>query len=107
VAEKIEEIGKKSPGSVVILDVPLLIEAGMDKGLEDVILVYTPEDIQINRLVERDKISRDAALLKILSQMPIEKKKEFAKIIIDNSGTLQATRERTLEVFNYLKNKGV
>jgi len=105
VAEMIEEIGKESPDSVVILDVPLLIEAGMDKGLEDVILVYTPEDIQKKRLVERDKISDEAALLRIRSQMPIEKKRELATTIIDNSGTLQETRERALEVFNYLKNR--
>ncbi len=105
VAELIEEIGKESPDSIVILDVPLLIEAGMDKGMEDVILVYTPEHIQIKRLIERDGISDEDALLRVRSQMPIEKKREFATIIIDNNGTLQATRERALEVFNSLKKK--
>lgn len=105
VAEMIEEIGEASPGSIVILDVPLLIEAEMHKGLEDVILVYTPEQIQIKRLLERDGLSESDALLRVRSQMPIEKKREFATIIIDNSGTLQATRERALEVFDYLKNK--
>jgi len=105
VAEMIEEIGEASPDSIVILDVPLLIEAGMHKGMEEVVLVYTPEHLQIKRLAERDKISDEEALLKIRSQMPIEEKREFATIIIDNSGTLQATRERALEVFNYLRNK--
>lgn len=105
VAELIEEIGKESPDSIVILDVPLLIEAGMHKGLEDVVLVYTPENIQIKRLVERDGISDEEALLKVHSQMPIEEKREFATIIIDNSGTPEATRERALEVLNHLKNK--
>jgi len=104
-AELIEEIGKESPDSIVILDVPLLIEAGMDKGVEEVLLVYTPEWIQIERLIERDGITEEEALLKIRSQMPIEKKRESATIVIDNSGTLRATRERALEVFNYLKKK--
>ena len=104
-AELIEEIGKESPDSIVILDVPLLIEAEMDKDLEDVILVYTPEWIQIERLIERDGISDEDALLRVRSQIPIEKKRESATIVIDNSGTLQATRERALEVFNYLKKK--
>lgn len=107
VAEMIEEIGKESPGSVVILDVPLLIEAGMDKGLEEVVLVYTPEDIQKKRLVERDKISDAAAILRIRSQMPIEKKREFSTIIIDNSGTIAATKKRALEVFDSLKKKRI
>ena len=105
VAELIEEIVKESPDSIVILDVPLLIEAEMDKGLEDVILVYTPEWIQIERLVERDGITEEEALLKIRSQMPIDKKKEFSTIIIDNSGTIEATKKRALEVFDSLKKK--
>jgi len=107
VAERIEKIGKEYPDSVVILDVPLLIEAGMDKGLEEVILVYTPEDIQIKRLVERDKISDEEALLKVRSQMPIEKKREFATIIIDNSGPIGATKKIALEVFDSLKKKQI
>jgi len=107
VAELIQEIGKEAPDSIVILDVPLLIEAEMDKDLEDVILVYTPEWIQIERLIERDGISDEDALLRVRSQMPIEKKKEFATIIIDNSGTLQATKERAHEVFDSLKQKAV
>ncbi|MFO7666394.1 MAG: dephospho-CoA kinase [Desulfobacterales bacterium] len=105
VAELIEKTCMEYPDSIAILDVPLLIEAEMNKGMEDVILVYTPEEIQIKRLVERDKISDEDALLKIRSQMPIEKKREFSTIIIDNSGTLRATRKRALEVFNYLKKK--
>ena len=107
VAELIEAIGKESPDSVVILDVPLLIEAGMDKGMEDVVIVYTPEDIQKKRLVERDGISDEEALLRIHSQMPIEKKREFATIIIDNSGTIAATKKRALEVFDSLKKKQI
>jgi dephospho-CoA kinase len=106
-AELIEEVRKASPGSIIILDVPLLIEAGMDKGVEDVILVYTPESIQIKRLIERDGISDENALLRVRSQMPIEKKKEFATIIIDNNGTIEATKKRALEVFDSLKKKQI
>jgi len=105
VAEQIDKIQNEIPGSIIILDVPLLIEAGMNTGLKEVILVYTPEDIQIKRLVERDKISDEEALLKIRSQMPIEKKKEFATIIIDNSGTIEETKRRALEVLNRLRKK--
>jgi len=105
VAEQIDKIQNEIPGSIVILDVPLLIEAGMNTGLEEVILVYTPEDIQIKRLVERDKISDEEALLKIRSQMPIEKKKEFATIIINNSGTIEETKRRALEVLNRLRKR--
>ena len=107
VAELIEEIGGRAPDSIVILDVPLLIEAEMHKGLEDVILVYTPEQLQIKRLIERDGISDEEALLRVRSQMPIEKKREFATIIIDNSGTIETTNKRALEVFDGLKKKQI
>jgi dephospho-CoA kinase len=105
ITEHIDKMQKESPGSIVIIDVPLLIEAGMDKGLDEVILVYTPEEIQIKRLVERDKISDGEALLKIRSQMPIEKKREFSTIIIDNSGTIEITKKRAFDVLKRLKKR--
>jgi dephospho-CoA kinase len=104
-AELIETTKIKSPEAVVILDVPLLIEAGMDKGLEYIILVYTPEEIQLKRLIERDGLSNEDALLRVRSQMPIEKKREFATIIIDNSGPIEETKKKALEVLNHLSNK--
>jgi dephospho-CoA kinase len=104
-AELIEEAKKTSPEAIVILDVPLLIEAGMDKGLDAVILVYAPEELQLKRLAERDGLSHEDALLRVRSQMPIEKKKDFATIIIDNSGSLENTKKNALEVLNHLSNK--
>lgn len=103
--EMVEGTRQTFPDSVVILDIPLLIEAGMHKRLGEVILVYTPESIQIKRLVERDSISETDAMYKIRSQMPIEEKKQHATIVIDNSGSLEATRQKAIEVFNYLKEK--
>lgn len=103
--EMVEETRLSFPNSVVILDIPLLIEAGMYKRLEDVILVYTPESIQIKRLINRDSISEADAMYKIRSQMPIEEKKQYATIIIDNSGSIEATKQRATEVFKYLKDK--
>lgn len=103
--EMVENIRKTSPGSIVILDIPLLIEAGMHERLEDVILVYVPENIQIKRLMERDLISETDAMFKIRSQMPIEEKKQHATIVIDNSGSIEATKQKAMEVFNYLKDK--
>lgn len=105
VSELIDKIGKESPDSIVVLDVPLLIEAGMDNGLDDVILVYTPEEIQIKRLIERDGLSYDDAISRIRSQMPIEKKKNFSTIIIDNSGDIEITKKRSLEVLKRLNKK--
>ena len=102
---RLKQIEKDTPRAVVILDVPLLIEAGMHKGLEETIVVYAPEHIQLQRLRKRDKMSEDDALARIRSQMPIEDKKTSATIIIDNSGDRDKTREMTHKIFRYLKKK--
>lgn len=96
---------KDLPGSVVIVDVPLLMETGMDRAMPEVIVVYVPESIQIERLMARDCLCREDALARIRSQMSIEEKKARASIIIDNSHGLEQTRARTLEVFNELQTR--
>jgi dephospho-CoA kinase len=106
-ADRLAEIEKKKPNSVVILDVPLLIESGMDTGLSDIIVVYVPEPVQIERLMGRDAMTHGQALARIRSQMPIEEKKKRASIVINNSGSRENTRNISLRVYLKLceKNK--
>jgi len=99
------QIEKSDPNAIVILDIPLLIEAEMQNDLSEVIVVYAPEHIQLSRLKQRDHISETEALARIRSQMPIEEKKELATVVIDNSGTLEDTRKQTIEIFKNLKAK--
>jgi len=102
-AREMEEVKQRAPDSIVILDIPLLIETGLHKLLSNVILVYAPERIQLARLMARDNIPKEAALKRIRSQMPIEQKKAFANYIIDNSSEIEHTRIMTLEVLERLK----
>jgi dephospho-CoA kinase len=101
-ARRLERIRTEAPNAVVILDVPLLFEAGMHHGLEEVIVVYAPEAAQLARLMARDRLPPAEALARIRSQMPIEHKKALATLVIDNSGSLEKTRARTLEVYRQL-----
>ncbi len=98
-------IRKKRPDAVIILDVPLLFEVGMDARLAEVILVYAPERRQIERLMARNALAQENALARVRSQMNIEEKRDRATVVIDNSYDLERTRKRTLEVYRYLKNK--
>lgn len=100
---QLKHIEKNYPDAIVILDVPLLMEAQMHKDLSEVILVYAPEHTQIKRLMQRDGISEAAALARVRSQMPIDEKKDLATIVIDNSGTRKDTRKQTLEIFQRFK----
>ncbi len=70
------------------IDIPLFFEK-MHYPIERSVVVYTPKSLQIERLMKRDNISEEEALLKISNQMDIEKKKELATFIIDNSSSLK------------------
>ena len=106
-AARLAEIEKNQPGAVVILDVPLLIESDMNTGLSDIIVVYVPESVQIERLMERDALTQGQALARIRSQMPIEEKKKRATIVIDNSGIRENTRIYSLRVYQKLCEKNI
>jgi dephospho-CoA kinase len=98
----IAEIRQQTPDALVIVDIPLLFEAGMQKGLCAVIVVYAPEHLQLERIMTRDGLTRPEALARIRAQMPIESKKTLATYLIDNSGSFESTRAQTLAVYRQL-----
>ncbi|RQW84824.1 MAG: dephospho-CoA kinase [Geobacter sp.] len=71
---------------VLFYIVPLLIEAGLASTVDAIWLVMVDKEVQINRLMTRDAISRDEALRKISTQMPLQEKAAYADVIIDNNG---------------------
>ncbi|XPV52800.1 MAG: dephospho-CoA kinase [Halarcobacter ebronensis] len=70
------------------IDIPLFFEK-MHYPIPRSLVVYTPKDLQIQRLMKRDNISEEEALVKISNQWDIEKKKELADMVIDNSKNLK------------------
>lgn len=77
---------------LVIYDVPLLYENGLEKKMDGVIVVWVPRDVQIARLTERANIPKAEAELRIKSQMSLDQKAKRADWVIDNSGRLARTR---------------
>ena len=69
---------------LVIVDAPTLIETKLHEEMDFVILVYADSSTQIQRLKNRDKLTNNDALNRINAQMSVERKKEFANVIIDN-----------------------
>ncbi|MGL5478694.1 MAG: dephospho-CoA kinase, partial [Clostridium sp.] len=67
------------------------------------VLVFADNATQISRIKLRDKLSNTDALNRINSQMPLEKKKEFANIIIDNNKDLESTKNQVDEVIEFFK----
>jgi dephospho-CoA kinase len=82
------------PDKLVVVDVPLLYESKLQGYYQKVMVVYLPERVQLQRLIERDGLSLEAAEQRLQSQMPIEQKKLLADIVIDNSGSLADTEKQ-------------
>lgn len=99
---KKEDYLKHDP-AIIVLDIPLLFEAGYEKEVDQVMVVATSEDVQLDRLMKRDGIEKEEAIQKINSQFPISKKVAMGDIIIDNSGTIEDTKKQVLDWINKIK----
>lgn len=78
---------------------PLLIEAGAVDRVDEIWVVTVRSEIQLERLTARDGISKEDALRIISSQMSLEKKAGYAKVLIDNSGTPEETRRIVMDIW--------
>jgi len=101
---RMEQAERERPERLVVVDVPLLYESGLTAMFDEVMVVYVPEQMQLQRLMARDGTSEETARLRIAAQLPIERKKEQADIVIDNSGTLAETE---LQLDTFWRRKGL
>ena len=90
---------------VVFLDMPLLYEVKYDSYVDEVWLVYVPFEVQLSRLMKRNGYTKEEALLRIHSQIPVDKKKALAQQVIDNSGTLEDTKEQVRSLWKTLQTR--
>ncbi len=88
IIDEINHYKKTYNNRVIILDAALLIELNLMDLVEEVWLIVVPEEMQLGRLVERDNISANQAQKRIDAQIPLEDKKKYADLIIDNSKDL-------------------
>ncbi len=96
---EVHELKKSAEYPVVIADVPLLIECGIQKDFDKLILVYSDRETQIKRLIKRNNLTLSEADQRVSSQMDIEEKRKFAHIIIDNCGSLEELEKSVREIY--------
>ncbi|MGG7076861.1 dephospho-CoA kinase [Clostridium sardiniense] len=96
--EKLQSEGEK----IVIVDAPTLIETKLHDEMDYVILVTADSSTQLQRLKARDKLSNNDALNRINAQMTLEKKKDFANIIIDNNKDLLYAKEQVDDFIDFI-----
>lgn len=77
---------------VVILDIPLLIETGVER-VDEVWVVYSTPDQQMARIMGRDRVGREAALERMRAQIPLDQKLRYADRVIDNTGSRRALKQ--------------
>ncbi len=99
--KKWREIVKADPKAVIIKDVPLLIETGIHKTVDKVIVVSARREAQLQRLMEQG-FTKEDSLKRIDSQMPISEKVAYADFVILNDGSLSETREQVEKVYRLL-----
>jgi dephospho-CoA kinase len=102
---EVARILEASPDALVIKDIPLLFESEMTDGLSEIIVVYVPMALQLERLMQRDGIDPEAARARIKAQMPIEEKRRLGTLVIDNSGDLSHTEAQTMKIFEELADR--
>ncbi|HCA56896.1 MAG TPA: dephospho-CoA kinase [Blastocatellia bacterium] len=101
--EWIRGVEARDPNGIAIIDAALMIESGGYKRFDKLIVVWCNPDIQLERLMKRDGLSKEDAEARIRAQMPQEEKKRFADHLIDTSAGFDETREQVKKVFAELK----
>lgn len=71
---------------IFFMDIPLLFEQDYVSWFDEAWLVYVDRDVQVERLMKRDHLSKDEAESRLAAQWPLEKKKDLASQILDNNG---------------------
>jgi dephospho-CoA kinase len=87
---------------VVVQDVPLLFENGLERLFTTVVLAYVPEEVQVERLVSGRGFTPERAQAMIAAQMPIENKRGLAHHVINNSGTREETLTQVRAIWKQL-----
>lgn len=100
--KRMTELEARDPRRLVVADIPLLFELGLESQYDDVMVVYVPRELQLERLMARNGLKHEEAEARLQAQMDIELKREKADILIDNSLGREET-ERQID--DYWRNK--
>jgi len=88
---------------LVLVEVPLLFEAGLEKSYDCIIVVYSDEAFQVQRLAQRDRRSPGEIAGILAAQWPLKDKLERADYVVDNHGPLSSTRQQVKTLWQKLQ----
>ena len=103
--ERFFEEREKASDPVAVVDAALMIETGSYRRYDLLVVVHCLPELQHERLMARDGLSREDALRRIRSQMPIEEKRPFADFLVDTSGSIEETLKQADDLASQLRAK--
>jgi dephospho-CoA kinase len=102
--EWMEEIGRRDPNAIAIVEAALILEAGVADRFDHLVVVTCHPEQRVQRFAQRQGISEETARAEVTrrmaAQIPDEEKIKAADCVIDNSGTLEATERQVKQVFS-------
>ena len=101
--EQLKRWEEVDPQGIAVVDAALLVESGGYRRFDKLIVVHCSAEAQLERLMKRDKFSREEAERRIAAQMPQAEKIRYADYTIDTTGDHAETRRQTEEVYRALR----
>lgn len=100
IIERMDEIiESRSEGVDIVIDAPLLIEAGLHDRVDEVWVTDCTRETQIARIGKRDRLNEEEILKRLSSQMSNEEKRSYADVVINTDGTKETLKERLDELW--------
>ena len=91
------------PDGIAVVDAALMIESGGYRRFDKLVVIWCRPEVQLERLIKRNFLSREEAEKRIASQMSQEEKKSYGDYLIDTSYGFEASRRQTETLFQQLK----
>lgn len=82
----------------VIMDIPLLFESKLQHFVEKILVVSVTEEIQLKRLMDRNQLSKEEALARISTQLPLSIKEQGADAVVYNNSTFEETEKQLVTI---------
>jgi dephospho-CoA kinase len=101
--QQLREWEAVDPNGMAVIDAALMIESGGYKRFDKLIVVHCDDEVQLQRVMARDKLSHDEAKRRVAAQMSQEEKKIFADYLIDTTDGFEVARKRTKDVYGELR----
>lgn len=102
ILQRVMDIVSLNPDAIYMINTPLLFESGFDRHMDKNIVVVAESEQVIDRGIKRDGITAEEIQARLNHQFSLNRKKQLADYVIDNSSTLENTRRQVADIWNSL-----